>query len=111
MTLDPQKDGLLSFKITCVSPGTKFKFTFLMVKGEIADVNFADAVNLCWSIPLCVSIVLQSCFCVKIIYCTCFTKANAVGGEKYAFNYLVNFLHYSVNEKPFTCIQHNSLIL
>lgn len=87
MTLDPQKDGLLSFKITCVSPGTKFKFTFLMVKGEIADVNFADAVNLCWSIPLCVSIVLQSCFCVKIIYCACFTKANAVRGEKYTFNY------------------------
>ena len=87
MTLDPQKDGLLSYKITCVSPGTKFKFTFLMVKGEIADVNFADAVNLCWRIPLCVSIVLQGCFCVKIIYCTCFTKANAVRGEKYTFNY------------------------
>lgn len=80
------------FKITCISPGAKFKFTFLVVKGEIADVNFADAVNLCWSKPLCISIVLQSCFCVKVIYCTCFAKANARRGKK-VLNIVISSMH------------------
>ena len=78
---------------TCISPGTESKWATLFIKGEIININLADAVNLCWSKPLCISIVLQHCPCVKSIYCTGFTIANAGKPKKRLL------LHISITEQ------------
>lgn len=63
---------------SCVGPGTKSEWTYLLVKWKVGDVDFTDAFDLSWGIPIVSSVAVYDHFCVKVVYRSRLANTNAV---------------------------------